>query len=74
MVFELCQKEDINAVTELDFHIPQVLKSHVHFNHLKEKKIREFSKILKGYKLSKTPVGQEKISYLENLLLEIKNL
>ena len=22
MVFELCQKEDINAVTELDFHIP----------------------------------------------------
>ena len=22
MVFELCRKEDINAVTELDFHIP----------------------------------------------------
>lgn len=73
----VCTSKENNSVkyhSELDYHIPYVLKSHSHFKHLKEKKIREFSKILKGYKLSKIPVEQEKITYLENLLSEIKNL
>ena len=73
----ICKAEKTNSIeykSELDFHIPGALRTHIHFKHLKEKKIREFSKILKGYKLSKTPVEQEKIEYLENLLSEIKTL
>ena len=70
----VCNNSGINSVeykSELDFHIPSVLKDHIYFKHLKDKKIREFSKIIKGYKLSKQPVDQNKLSYYENLLMQI---
>lgn len=73
----VCGKNVNNRVTynsELDFHVPGILKSHIYFNHLKEKKIREFSKIINGYKLSKNPVDPEKLMYFENLLSKIKEL
>lgn len=68
------KNNSVKYTSELDFHIPSALKNHIHFKHLKEKKIREFSKILRGCNMSKTPVEKEKLEYLENLLSEIEKL
>ncbi len=73
----VCSANKDNSIeyqSEIDFHIPHILKNHIYFKHLKEKKIREFSKILKGYKLSKNPVEKEKLNYIENILCEIRKL
>ncbi len=67
-------KKPVEYNSELDFHIPEILKSHMYFNNLKEKKIREFSKIINGYKLSKGPIDRERLEYFENLLSKIKEL
>ncbi len=73
----VCSNEAKNPVeykSELDFHIPEILKNHIYFNNLKEKKIREFSKIINGYRLSKGAVDKNRLMYFEDLLSKIKDL
>ena len=47
-------KDPIIYKEEIDFHIPLCLKEHKYYDLLKAKKIREFTKIIEGYKKSKS--------------------
>ncbi len=72
----ICCKKGITDATkmrEIDFHLPPCLYNHIYFKNLKEKKHREFTKILNGNKKSIIP-DPEIISKYENLLKELEAL
>lgn len=53
--------------TEFEFHIPEFLKKHKYYEKLKEKKLREFNKILDGNKKSST-LNRNAIDYYEKMI------
>lgn len=65
--------EDNSKYDELDFHIPPQLSEHKLFSMLKEKKEREFIKILNGQKSSARDFSAEN-EYYSKLLLKLDNL
>lgn len=59
---------------EIDFHLPPSLKNHKYFNELKEKKLREFNKILSGYEKKKGYTDEEIISYYKEMINKANEL
>lgn len=56
--------------SETDLHIPEFLKNHIYYSHLKEKKIREFRKIISGYEKSKSNCDEERLNLYRKILSE----
>lgn len=56
---------------ERDLHIPSFLQNHIHYPHLKAKKIREFKKIISGYGKSTAVDDKERLDYYKRILLKI---
>lgn len=52
---------------EFEFHLPEFLKNHKYYPELKEKKLREFHKILNGNKKSSS-INDEAITYYEEMI------
>lgn len=59
--------EQLNYQTESDYHLPSFLKEHKFYNALKEKKIREITKIITGNEKSSNS-SNEKLSYYKAIL------
>jgi len=67
LVAEKCENPVIYN-EEIDFHLPAVLKNHKYFKELKEKKLREFNKILSGYERKNGEINEEIISYYNKMI------
>lgn len=64
-------KEPLTYKSERDLHIPSFLEEHTYYPHLKAKKIREFTKIIRGYEKSNCQIDTEKLNFYKNILTEI---
>lgn len=57
---------------EIDYHVPSCLKGHKYYKNLLDKKIREFTKIIKGYEKAKQPQDEEKLKLYKEYIQQLK--
>ncbi len=67
----VCDGEDEEYDKEIYYHIPPSLKNHPEFDAFFNKKLREFTKIVKGLENSKN-TDTEKLNYYKKLLCEME--
>lgn len=64
-------KEPLTYKGERDLHIPIFLEGHTYYPQLKEKKIRELTKIISGYEKSTSDIDVQRLDIYKNILTEI---
>ena len=66
-------REGIIYKEEIDYHVPSCLMGHKYYKNLLDKKIREFTKIIKGYEKAKEPQDEEKLQLYKSHLEALKD-